>query len=190
MTTTAEEPAIDEPTTDPTIDVELPTSSAEASTPTAAESPAPDTPPATMQPTAPTTVRPWRTAPRRSGSRRTRVTVRRFGLFSVFRFALIFSVCIMVVGWLALMLIFFVLQAAGVTDTIAYWIGCVIQAPEGTKQCVASGIDAFKLFAYLFFAGLVMAGASAVLWTFIALMYNLIADIVGGVEVVLAEKRT
>ncbi len=34
------------------------------------------------------------------------------------------------------------------------------------------------------------AAASAVLWTFVALMYNLIADIVGGVEVVLAEKRT
>jgi hypothetical protein len=95
----------------------------------------------------------------------------------------------MVVAWLALMLNFFVLQAAGVTDTIAYWIGCVIQAPEGTKQCVASGIDAFKLFTYLFFAGVVMAAASAVLWTFIALIYNLIADIVGGVEVVLAEKR-
>jgi len=183
MSTTAEESTIDEPATDPTIDVELPTPSAEATVP-AVEEPTPGT----AVPSA--VVQPSRGVPRRSGSRRTRVTVRRFGLLSVFKFALIFSVCAMVIVWLALMLIFFVLQAAGVTDTIAYWIGCVIQAPEGTKQCVASGIDAFKLFTYLFFAGLVMAAASAVLWTFMALIYNLISDIVGGVEVVLAEKRT
>ena len=187
MSTTAEEPATDAPATDPTIDVELPTSSADAEASAAA--PATTAPEVAPSAAVPAVTRPVRPAPRRGGSRRTRVTVRRFGLLSVFKFALIFSVCMMVVLWLALMLIFFVLQAAGVTDTIAYWIGCVIQAPEGTKQCVASGIDAFKLFTYLFFAGLVMAVASAVLWTFIALIYNLIADIVGGVEVVLAEKR-
>jgi hypothetical protein len=181
MSTTAEESAIDEPTTDHTIDVELPTTSAEASEPAVAQpTPAP----------APRTAAPSRAVPRRSGNRRTRVTVRRFGLLSVFKFSLIFSVCMMLVVWLALMLIFFVLQAAGVTDTIARFYGCVIQAPEGTKGCVAPAIDAVKLFTYLFFGGLVMAAASAVLWTFIALIYNLIADIVGGVEVVLAEKRT
>ena len=179
MTTTAEEPITDQPTADPTIDVELSASPVEAQVETspvlAQSAPAPR---ATPRPT------------RRVGNRRTRVTVRRFGLLSVFKFALIFSACIMVVVWLALMLIFFVLQAAGVTDTVSYWIGCVIQNPEGTKGCVASGIDAFKLFSYLFGVGIVMAVASAVLWTFMALIYNLIADIVGGVEVVLAEKRS
>ena len=65
----------------------------------------------------------------------------------------------------------------------------MINAPEGTKHVWRAGIDGVRLFTYLFVAGLVMAAASAVLWTFIALIYNLIADIVGGVEVVLAEKR-
>ncbi len=165
MTTTAEEPITEQPTAEPTIDVELPT-----------------TPERRVERS------PART-PKPSGNRRTRVTVRRFGLLSVFKFALIFSVCMVIVVWLALMLIFFALQAAGVTDTISYWIGCVINTPEGTKHCVASGIDGVRLFTTLFGAGLVMAAASAVLWTFIALIYNLIADIVGGVEVVLAEKR-
>ena len=165
MTTTAEDPITEQPTAEPTIDVELPT-----------------TPTSRAEPTRARTRKP-------SSNRRTRVTVRRFGLLSVFKFALIFSVCMMVVVWLALMLIFFALQAAGVTDTISYWIGCVINAPEGTKHCVASGVDGVRLFTTLFGVGLVMAAASAVLWTFIALIYNLIADIVGGVEVVLAEKR-
>jgi hypothetical protein len=185
MTTTAEDPATDTPPSDRDIDVELPTASGSDQDASAdVRTPPPMSPPAVMSPSRATG-----SAIVRRGSRRTRVTVRRFGLWSVFKFALIFSVCLMVVAWLALMLIFFVLQATGVTDTIAYWIGCVIQAPEGTKQCVASGIDGVKLFTYLFLAGIVMAAAGAVLWTFIALIYNLISDIVGGVEVVLAEKR-
>ena len=166
MTTTAEEPTTAQPTAEPTIDVELPTTPASRAERTPARSPKP------------------------SGNRRTRVTVRRFGLWSVFKFALIFSVCMMVVVWLALMLIFFALQAAGVVDSFNNLLGCVINAKtEGTKGCVAASVDGVRLFTTLFGVGLVMAAASAILWTFIALIYNLISDIVGGVEVVLAEKR-
>jgi hypothetical protein len=87
------------------------------------------------------------------------------------------------------MLIYFMLDAAGITSTIAYWIGCVIKEPDRTQSCTAAGIDAVKLFTWLFGAGLVMAAAASILLTFVALVYNLISDIVGGVEVVLAEKR-
>ena len=77
MTTTAEDPITEKPTTtDPAIDVELPTS-----------------PVRRTRPTRPV-VRP--------ASRRTRVTVRRFGLLSVFKFSLIFSFCVMVVVWLVM----------------------------------------------------------------------------------------
>jgi hypothetical protein len=164
MTTTADDPITEQPLSD--IDVDLPAS--------------PVPPARTTQPARP---------PRRANSRRTRVTVRRFGLFSVLKFSLIFCFCAMVVVWLALLLIYFMLSAAGVTDTVAYWIGCVVNTDNGTKNCVAAGIDGVKLFTWLFGAGVVMAIAAALLGTFIALIYNLIADIVGGVEVVLAEKR-
>ena len=93
MTTTAEDPITEKQTTDPAIDVELPSKPVRRARPT--------------RPVA------------RPASRRTRVTVRRFGLFSVFKFSLIFSFCVMVVVWLALMLIYFMLDAAGVTNTIA-----------------------------------------------------------------------
>jgi len=164
MTTTADDPITEQPLSD--IDVDLPAS--------------PVPPARTTQPAR---------APRRANSRRTRVTVRRFGLFSVLKFSLIFCFCAMVVVWLALLLIYFMLSAAGVTDTVAYWIGCVVNTDNGTKNCVAAGIDGVKLFTWLFGAGVVMAIAAALLGTFIALIYNLIADIVGGAEVVLAEKR-
>ena len=87
MTTTAEEPITDEqPLSDP-IDVELPGTPVQ---PQRAATGAPDC--------------------ARSDNRRTRVTVRRFGLLSVFKFSLIFSFCAMVIVWLALMLIYFVLR--------------------------------------------------------------------------------
>jgi Transmembrane domain of unknown function (DUF3566) len=165
MTTTADDPITEKPmTTEPSIDVELP-----AKTPARRAA----------------TTRPLR----RASSRRTRVTVRRFGLLSVLKVSLIFSFCTMVVVWLALMLIYFMLDAAGITNTIAYWIGCVINEPDRTNSCTAAGIDAVKLFTWLFGAGIVFAAAAAVLMTFVALVYNLISDIIGGVEVVLAEKR-
>jgi transmembrane protein DUF3566 len=165
MTTTAEDPITEKPTTtDPSIDVELPAKS----------------PMRRARAARPAT---------RPASRRTRVTVRRFGLLSVFKFSLIFSFCVMVVVWLALMLIYFMLDAAGITNTVAYWIGCVIKEPDRTQSCVAAGIDAVKLFTWLFGAGLVMAAVASILMTFVALIYNLISDIVGGIEVVLAEKR-
>src|SRR6266516_7434250 len=114
MTTTAEEPFTQAPTPDPpVIDVELGG-----------------------------TVRPRRTE--RSGvfgePRRTKVTVRRFGLLSVFRFSLLMSICMMLVIWLALLIIFLVLQAVGVTDTIAQLIGCLINTEQGTKQCTPAAI--------------------------------------------------
>jgi hypothetical protein len=177
MRTTAEEPVTEKQTTDPTIDVELPAATTAQATPSSAA----------VESTVVGRGRPTRFV--RRGNRRTRVTVRRFGLLSVFKFSMIFSLCMSMVVWLALIMIYFVLQAAGVTDTIAYWIGCVVNTSNGTYECTASSIDAVPIFSYLLFALLVTAVVVAVLWTFMALIYNLIADIVGGVEVVLAEKR-
>src|SRR5215470_18320141 len=108
MTTTAEESTAHVPGPDPVIDVELGTP-----------------------------VQPSRTERSRvyGEPRRTKVTVRRFGLLSVFRFSLLVSFCLMLVIWLALLIIFLVLQAVGVTDTIAEWIGCLVNTTEGTKAC-------------------------------------------------------
>src|SRR4051794_6556478 len=137
MTTTADEPITAQPLSDP-IDVELPASSV---------------PPArATQPARPV---------RRSNSRRTRVTVRRFGLFSVFKFALIFSFCAMVVVWLALLLVYFMLSAAGVTDTVAYWIGCGVNTDNGTKNCGAAGVGRGQVLPWGFCAGRGGGGAGA-----------------------------
>src|SRR5437763_17005862 len=106
MTTTAEDPFTQTPTPDaPVIDVELGGA-----------------------------VRPRR-AERSHGygePRRTKVTVRRFGLVSVFGYSLLFSFCIMLVIWLALLINFLVLQVAGVTANVAHWIGCLVNPYRGS----------------------------------------------------------
>jgi len=165
MTTTAEEPIAQTPMPDaPVIDVEL----GQRVTPTRTD----------------------RARSFSTGPRRTRVTVRRFGLFSVFRFSILFSFCMMLVLWLALLIIFLVLQAAGVMDSVANALGCLINADQGTKACVPAIIDGGKIFAWLFVAGCAFAVVWSGLSVFVALLYNLISDILGGVEVTLSEKRT
>jgi hypothetical protein len=162
MTTTAEEPTTHAPGPDPVIDVEL------------------------GSPVQPSRVDRSRVF---GEPRRTKVTVRRFGLLSVFRFSLLMSFCMMLVIWLALLIIFLVLQAVGVTDTVAEWIGCLVNDTEGTKQCTPAIIDGARIFTWLLLIGCVFALIWTALAVFFALLYNLISDIVGGVEVTLSERR-
>jgi hypothetical protein len=162
MTTTAEEPTTHAPGPDPVIDVEL-------------GSP--------VQPSRSDRSRVF------GEPRRTKVTVRRFGLLSVFRFSLLMSFCMMLVIWLALLIIFLVLQAVGVTDTVAEWIGCLVNDTEGTKSCTPAIIDGARIFSWLLLLGCVFALIWTALAVFFALLYNLISDIVGGVEVTLSERR-
>jgi ABC-type multidrug transport system fused ATPase/permease subunit len=122
--------------------------------------------------------------------RRTKVSVRRFGILSVLKFSLIFSLCLMLVVWLALLLIYLVLQAGGVIESITTSeLACLVNEAEGTRACAPLQINTAAVFTALLFAGVVMAGALALVMTFAAVMYNLIGDMVGGVEVTLSEKR-
>jgi hypothetical protein len=118
------------------------------------------------------------------------VTIRSFGVLSVLKFSLLFYLCAMLVIWLALLLIFLVLQAGGVIDTTEEWLSCVVNEPIGTTgQCVPVEIDGVQLFTWLFVGAMVMAGILALINMFVAIMYNLISDLIGGVSVTLAERR-
>jgi len=140
---------------------------------------------------APPQVRPGRSrrTPLASVPRRTKVTVRRVGVSSVLKFSLIFYLCVMLVLWLALLIIFLLLQAGGVMDTIAERLGELSGKKVGTKGYEPVVIDGTAIFTALFLLGLgwtvVMAGINM----FIAVIYNLISDLVGGVDVTLAERR-
>jgi hypothetical protein len=131
--------------------------------------------------------------PATPGRRRTRVEIRHVGPLSVLKYSLLFYFCLMLIGFIALFLIFQVLEAAGTITTLEMEIlGCLFR-PEGVEQsttgdCIPYEINGTVVFTWLFLLGVAGTAVIALLNTFIAVVYNLISDIVGGVEVTLAER--
>jgi hypothetical protein len=133
----------------------------------------------------------------RRGVRRTRVEVRRVGPLSVLKFSLIFYFCVFLVIYLALAIIWAILSASGVIDSLEQLLGTIFPSGKGLSptQQVSTGrpqpiaIDTGQVFTWLFFAGCVGVAVWSLINVFVAVMYNLISDIVGGVEVTLADRR-
>jgi hypothetical protein len=133
----------------------------------------------------------------RRGVRRTRVEVRRVGPLSVLKFSLLFYFCVFLVIYLALAIIWAILSASGVIDSLEQLLGTIFPSGKGLSptQQVSTGrpqpiaIDTGQVFTWLFFAGCVGVAVWSLINVFVAVMYNLISDIVGGVEVTLADRR-
>jgi hypothetical protein len=123
--------------------------------------------------------RPKPSSPARS--RQARVVVRKVGPWSVLKISFLFYLCVMVVIIGAMMILYAILGAIGVLDNTAF----LVELGFG---------DDFKIHGdWLFSRGLAIGLGLVVLWTlinvFIVLMYNLLSDIVGGIEVTLSERR-
>ena len=64
-------------------------------------------------------------------SRRTRVEIRRLGPVSVLKFSLIFYFCIFLVVYLALAIIWAILSASGVIDSLEQLLGVIFPSGAG-----------------------------------------------------------
>jgi hypothetical protein len=123
-----------------------------------------------------------RTKPSRTRSRQARVVLRKVDPWSVFKISFVFYLCMMVVILGALTILYGILGAMGVLDT-------------ATEFLVDLGFgDDFEIHGnWLFSRGLAIGLVLVVLWTlinvFIVFLYNLLSDIVGGIEVTLSERR-
>jgi hypothetical protein len=122
-------------------------------------------------------------APQTNALRRTRVIVRRLGPWSVFRFAFLYSLSIMLVLYLALVILYTILGAIGVLDTL---VKLMITLNIGEKGFRFNG---GWIFSRLLVIGLVLVLLWSIVKVISTLIYNLISNIVGGVEVTLAERR-
>jgi hypothetical protein len=123
-------------------------------------------------------------------TRRTKVSIRQIGIWPVFKFSVLFSFCAMLVVYLALVIIFFVMQAAGMIEAIeevAYDLFAT--GEKSTRGSERLDINWLQVYTVMFFGGAALSFVWALITTFGALIYNLISDIVGGVEVTLAERR-
>ena len=123
--------------------------------------------------------------PRRERSpeaRRTRVIVKRVGPWSVFKFSLLFYFCVMLVILLGVTILYNVLAAVGVLDSASKLLGDL----GFGKNFEFHG---WWLLTRAFAVGVVMVVFWSLVKLLITFMYNLISDLVGGIEVTLTERR-
>lgn len=130
-------------------------------------------------------VTPARNHDRRPEPRSTRVIVRKVGPWSVLKFSLLFYVCVMLVVLLALVILYQVLAAVGVIESVESFL---------SELFAAGGEDTFEIngrwmFNWAFYMGVFFVIMGSLINLFISFLYNLISDVVGGVEVTLQEKR-
>jgi hypothetical protein len=131
-----------------------------------------------------TPTRPPRAAEGTGTVRKTRVMVKRVGPWSVFKFSLLFYFCMMVIVLVALTILYNILSALGAIDGIASFIDQLLY--DDRKVFHVSG---WWLFTRAFAVGLVMVVFWSLVKLLVTFMYNLISDLVGGLEVTLTERR-
>jgi len=115
-------------------------------------------------------------------SRQAKVVLRKVGPWSVLKISFFFYLCVMVVILGAMMILYAILGAIGALDSLTRLI----------RDLFAD--QSFQIHGgWLFSRGLSIGLALVVLWTlinvFIVFLYNLLSDVVGGIEVTLSERR-
>jgi hypothetical protein len=121
---------------------------------------------------------------RRARARRTRVVVRHVGPVSVLKLSLIFYFCVWLIVFFGLMIAFGIASSLGVVEKTAQVWGKLF-SDAGTNFT----INGNWIFTRLFLIGSGMVVVAALLNLIVTFLYNLISDVVGGLEVTLSEKR-
>ena len=129
--------------------------------------------------------------PLRTGkARRARLVVRRVDPWSVLKFTLLFSLCLLIVFVVAVAALYFALDAMGVFKEVNDFVRELTQANSGGRRTggVEVPFTAGKVIGVAAVIGLINVVIITAISTLGAFLYNLCADIVGGIEVTLAER--
>ena len=125
-------------------------------------------------------------AARKGTGRRARLTVKRIDPWSTLKFSFVYSLAGLVVLLVAVVALYGIVDAMGVIDSIRSFLRDV----EGSKN--GGGVAAWLSFGRIFSVALVVGLINVVLFTafatLTAFIYNVCTDLVGGVEVTLAER--
>jgi Transmembrane domain of unknown function (DUF3566) len=125
--------------------------------------------------------------------RRVKVAIRKVNPWSVLKFSVLFYLCLMLVFLVGFVILWGILDAMGLVTWFErtmteYWgTGQIATGPN--QQVAQFEVNFWYLFRMAFLVGLL----STVLWAaftmFVTFLYNLISDLVGGIEVTLVERR-
>jgi hypothetical protein len=147
------------------------------------------------------TIEAWEQEPSPAGSgraapRRVRVTIRRVHPWSVLKVSLVIYFCLLLVTLVGMAILFAVLDSAGVVDSVeefltVIWGGSEVATGPGQAPAAASfQVDFGFVMRILFLIGVVSTALWSAFTVFLAFLYNVIADLLGGVEVTLVERRS
>jgi hypothetical protein len=112
--------------------------------------------------------------------RRARLVLRRLDPWSVLKFSVLFYLCLMLISLLVFAMIWFVLVNMGVFEEVTRFAGnfnLELTFPAGT------------VFRWYILIGLFGVVVWSVLTMLLTLLFNLVNDVTGGIEVVLAERE-
>jgi Transmembrane domain of unknown function (DUF3566) len=121
----------------------------------------------------------------RPSARQTRVVIRRIQPWSVFKFSLLFYFCLMLVFLFALVILYWVLSLLGVMDTLAH----LLQTSGFGSPKTGFQFHSFWIFSRLFLIGVVGVFVWSLVNLFVTVLYNLVSDVVGGIQVTLSDRR-
>jgi hypothetical protein len=113
--------------------------------------------------------------------RRGRLAVRKIDPWAVLKFSLVFYFCMMLIFILGLGIIFAALKAFGVIDNFEKFLGNLV----GSTVSITGG----AIFKWCFLIGIGWTIIATAVTTFMSFMYNLIADVVGGIELLVTERE-
>lgn len=148
-----------------------------------------DVPPGAVRQGSPTVARPpdvedARPAPRRRpGLRRVKRTLRHVDPISIFKLSLFFSVCLLVVWLLFVAGVYWIADSRGFFDGIE-------DLSEGLALGWQQDITLFYVERWAFLIGFTVAVVSSLVTLFLAFLYNVAADFLGGAEMTFVERDT
>jgi hypothetical protein len=127
-------------------------------------------------------------AARRKG-RRARLTVKRIDPWTTLKFSFVYGVAGMIVLMVAVVVLYGIVDAMGVIGSLRDFLGSVSDNGNSSGSGLASWLNFDRVLLLAFLIGLVNVVLFTAFATLTAFIYNVCTDIVGGVEVTLAERN-
>jgi hypothetical protein len=123
----------------------------------------------------------------RKKGRRARLTVKRIDPWTTLKFSFVYGLAGMVVLVVSVIVLYGVVDAMGVISSVRNFLGDVSDSDSGPGLAVWLGFGRVMLVAIVI--GLINVVLFTAFATLTAFIYNVCTDIVGGVEVTLAERN-
>ncbi|MHB8510765.1 MAG: DUF3566 domain-containing protein [Actinomycetota bacterium] len=111
--------------------------------------------------------------------RRARLVIRKIDPWSVLKFAILFYFCLLLIALLGSAIIFALLKAFGVISKLEE-----VLSTFSTNVHISGG----AVFRWVFLFGLLGTIVSTIVTVFLAFLYNLIADVAGGIEIAVSQR--